>query len=66
MDTKEIDRQLNKMEQQAKKLIDNGANKADFMMGISDAAAKMAGANLKYADYIINEAKKRIVNIAEY
>lgn len=34
-----------------------GADKAGFMTGISDAAAKMAGTNLKYADYIAVKLK---------
>lgn len=66
MDIKEIDRQLNAMEQQAKKLIDDGADKASFMAAISNTAAEMAGKNLRYAGYIVAEAKKRIANIAAY
>lgn len=66
MDKKEILEEFEAMEREAKKIIKTKEDKPSFMLGISDAAARMAGQNLEYADFIVREAKKRIKNIAEY
>lgn len=66
MNREEIIKQLDAMENEAKKLIDNGEDKASFMFGISDAAANLADKNLGFADFIVREAKVRVANIAKY
>lgn len=63
---KEIDRQLDTMGRETKKLIREGVDKSGLMIGMSSALAEMAGSNLHYAGYIVSEGKKRIANIAAY
>lgn len=66
MEKKEIVQQFTAMEREAKKEIDKGERRIEFMFGVSNEAAELARENPQYMWFIAEEAKKAIQNIAKY